>query len=80
MLMRDIAIATKMNACESGWQLLDIIEREAGDAALNHKMKVDDLKLIRELCVQCAVAAHGFDKLWQPLFPGMSEGGTSGRG
>jgi hypothetical protein len=48
--------------------------------SLDHKLKVDELKIIRELCVQCAVAAHGFDKLYVPLFPGFDEGGQGGRG
>jgi hypothetical protein len=80
LLMRDTAMATKAAACEPAWILLDLIEREASGSALNHKLKVDELKIIRELCVQCAVAAHGFDKLYVPLFPGFDEGGQGGRG
>jgi hypothetical protein len=71
LLMRDTAIATKTYACEPAWMLLDLIEREANMSALNHKLKVEELQTIRALCIQCAVAAQGFDKLYVPLFPGF---------
>jgi hypothetical protein len=71
LLMRDTAMATKAAACEPAWMLLDVIEREANHSALNHKLKVEELQVIRDSCVHCAIAAQGFDKLYVPLFPGF---------
>lgn len=80
LLMRDRAMATKPNASESGWALLDIVEREASDAALNHRVGLDDLRELRRLCVQCVMTASGFDMLYQPRLPGLEEGEANARG
>jgi hypothetical protein len=79
LLMRDQAMATKSHACEPAWLLLDIVERQASDIALHHKVSLDDLREIRRLCVSCVMAANGFDMLYQPRLP-LSEGEANGRG
>lgn len=65
LLMRDRAAATKFRASESGWALLDVIEREAGRVALAG-ISLDDLREVRRLCVRCAAIASGFDMLCAP--------------
>lgn len=74
LLARDVAMATKAYACESAWKLLDVIERETSAVALDHHFKPDDLRKVHELVKHCAIAAQGFDKLYQPMFPGISDG------
>jgi hypothetical protein len=73
LLMRDRAIATKPTACESSWALLDVIEREASAAALNHRVKLEDLRELRRLLVMCVCNASSFDTLYQPRLP-LDEG------
>lgn len=79
LLIRDRAMATKPRACEPAWLLLDLVERQASDVAMNHKVNVDDLKEIRRLCLTCVMAASGFDMLYQPLLP-LDEGEADARG
>lgn len=79
LLMRDRAMATKPMACESSWALLDVVEREASDAALNHRVKLDDLRELRRLCVMCVTTASSFDTLYQPRLP-LEEGEANARG
>jgi hypothetical protein len=79
LLMRDRAIATKPIACEAAWALLDIVDREASDAALNQRVKLDDLRELRRLCIQCVMTASGFDMLYQPRLP-LEEGEANVRG
>jgi hypothetical protein len=69
LLMRDRAIATKPIACEPAWNLLDIVEREASESALNHRIKLDDLRELRRLLVMCVCTASSFDTLYQPRLP-----------
>lgn len=71
LLMRDRAIATKQRACEPSWMLLEIVERAASDAALNHRWRLDDLRELRRLCVTCVMTASSFDTLLQPSLPGI---------
>jgi hypothetical protein len=80
LLMRDRAAATKPVACAPAWALLDIVEREASEAALSHRIELDDLREIRRLCVMCVSHASSFDTLYQPRLPGMDEGEANGRG
>lgn len=79
LLMRDRAIATKQRACASSYALLDVVEREASDAALNHRVPLDDLRELRRLCIQCVYISAGFDAMYQPSLPGMDEGEADGR-
>jgi hypothetical protein len=79
LLMRDRAISTKPIACEAAWALLDIVDREASDAALNQRAKLDDLRELRRLCIQCVMTASGFDMLYQPRLP-LEEGEANARG
>jgi hypothetical protein len=74
LLMRDRAIATKNTACESSWELLNIVEREANASALNHRCDIESLREIRRLCIMCVCNASGFDALYQPRLPGTDEG------
>lgn len=75
LMMRDRALATKQTACQSSWELLDIIERESAFAAFR-SMPIDDLREWRRLCVLCVMAASGFDQLYQPKLPGSVEEGS----
>jgi hypothetical protein len=79
LLMRDRAMATKPRACEAAWVLLDVVERQASDVAMNHRVNIDDLREIRRLCVRCVTAASGFDALYQPRLP-LDEGEADARG
>lgn len=79
LLMRDRAMATKNSACEPAWALLDVVERQASDNAMNHRVAVEDLRELRRLCINCVMAASGFDMLWQPRLPGV-EGEADARG
>jgi hypothetical protein len=47
LLMRDRAMATKGVACAPAWALLDVVEQVASESALNHRMKLDDLRELR---------------------------------
>jgi hypothetical protein len=78
LLMRDRAMATKPIACESSWALLDIVEREAAEAALNHRVSIEDLRELRRLCVMCVMNASGFDMLYRPKAPETGEAHTGG--
>lgn len=80
LLMRDRAIATKPRACEPSWALLDLVECEASEAALNHRVKVEDLRELRRLLLNVASAASSFDTLYQPRLPGVVEGEANARG
>lgn len=77
LMMRDRALATKSTACQSSWELLDIVERECAFAAFR-AMPIEDLKEFRRLCVLCVMAASGFDQLYQPRLPGSVEGEADG--
>lgn len=79
LLMRDRAIATKPIACASSWALLDVVEREAAEAALSHRVGLDDLRELRRLCVMCVMNASGFDRIYQPRLP-LEEGEANARG
>lgn len=79
LLMRDRAMATKNSACEPAWLLLDIVERQASDVAMNHRVSLDDLREVRRLCISCVMAASGFDMLYQPRLP-LAEGEADARG
>jgi hypothetical protein len=80
LLMRDRAMATKQIACEPAWHLLDVVEREASSAALDHRITLDDLRELRRLCIMCVCNASSFDTLYQPRLPGLDEGEANGRG
>ena len=71
LLMRDRAIATKnvSTTCEPAWILLNAVEQQAGEHALNFKMKVEDLRELRRLCLNVACAASSFDTLFRPSPP-----------
>lgn len=77
LMMRDRALATKSTACQSSWELLDIVERESAFAAFR-TMPLEDLKEWRRLCVLCVMAASGFDQLYQPRLPGSVEEAENG--
>jgi hypothetical protein len=79
LLMRDRAIATKAVACEAGWALLDVVEREASEVALR-AVPIEDLREFRRLCVRCVMAASGFDALYQPNLPGIERGEANAGG
>lgn len=79
LLMRDRAMATKPRACEAAWILLDLVERQASDVAMNHRVNIDDLREIRRLCIRCVTAASGFDAIYQPRLP-LDEGEADARG
>jgi hypothetical protein len=78
LLMRDRAMATKPIASESGWALLDVVEREAGQIALR-AISLEDLREFRRLCVRCVATASGFDSLYQPALP-LRPGEADARG
>lgn len=80
LLMRDMAVSTKPSACEPAWYLLDIVERQASEAALNHRYKLDDLRQLRYLCLKCVATASDFDMLYQPRLPGIDKGEANARG
>jgi hypothetical protein len=80
LLMRDRAMATKNSACEPAWMLLDLVERQASDNAMNHRVSIEDLRELRRLCLNCVCAASSFDTLYQPRLPGFDEGEANGRG
>jgi hypothetical protein len=73
LLMRDRAMATKPIACEPAWHLLDVVERQASAAAMNHLFKLEDLRELRRLLLNCVCAASSFDTLYQPRLP-LGEG------
>jgi hypothetical protein len=79
LLMRDRAMATKNAACEPAWILLDVVERQASDNAMNHRVSIDDLRELRRLCINCVMAASGFDMLFQPRLP-LSDGEANAGG
>jgi len=79
LLMRDRAMATKRSASEPAWLLLDVVERQASQNAMNHLMQIEDLRELRRLCLNCVMAASGFDMLYQPRLP-LDEGEANGRG
>ena len=66
LLMRDRAMATKRAACEPAWALLDVVERQASDNAMNERVSIEDLRELRRLCINCVMAASGFDMLFHP--------------
>ena len=80
MLIRDRAIATKPISCEPSWLLLDIVEREASAAALNHKLNLEDMRALRRLLIECVCTASNFERLYQPVLPGLEQGEAHGRG
>jgi hypothetical protein len=78
LLMRDRAAATKRIACEPSFALLDVVEREAAETALNERVPIEDLRELRRLCLNCVAAASSFDTLYQSKAPNTE--GTHGRG
>ena len=78
LLMRDRAMATKRDACEPAWHLLDVVEREASEFALERRAEIAVLREVRRLCSQCVAAARDFDTLYQPRLP-LGEGEADGR-
>jgi hypothetical protein len=79
LLMRDRAMATKNNACEPAWMLLDVVERVAAENAMNSRVPVEDLRELRRLCLNCVCAASSFDTLFQPRLP-LGEGEANAGG
>jgi hypothetical protein len=73
LLMRDRAMATKPNACEPSWHLLDVVENVTRETALNPRMDLEQLRELRRLCVMCVCNAASFDTLFQPRLP-LGEG------
>jgi hypothetical protein len=73
LLMRDRAMATKPNACEPSWHLLDVVENVTRETALNPRMDLEQLRELRRLCVMCVCNASSFDTLFQPRLP-LGEG------
>lgn len=71
LLMRDRAMATKEVACQSGYALLEVVEREASGVALNPRCTVEDLREFQRLCIRLVSTAQGFDMLYQPHIPGI---------
>jgi hypothetical protein len=69
LLMRDRAMATKNAACAPSWALLDVVENIASENALNHKLSVEELRTIRQLCLNCVASASSFDALFHPRLP-----------
>lgn len=69
MLLRDRALSTKAHAVDdmsaSAWALLEIIIREADEAALQG-MPLEALTEFRALCMECALLAQRFERLYQP--------------
>ena len=80
LLMRDRAAATKPIACSASWALLDVVEKEAHDAALNERVPLDDLRELRRLCLNCVAAASSFNTLYQPRLPGIDQGEANAGG
>lgn len=73
LLMRDRAMATKRNASEYAWLLLDVVERVGADHAMNHKVDVESLREMRRICLNIVCAASSFDAMYQPRLP-LGEG------
>ena len=63
LLMRDRAVATKPIASETGWHLLDLVERTATRYAF-WPMALADLRELRRLLLNTVCAASGFDGLF----------------
>lgn len=78
LLMRDRAMATKQVASESGWALLDIVEREASVAALHRDIDIPSLREFRRLCLACVMAASGFDLIYQASLPSQKGEANAG--
>ena len=78
LLMRDRAIATKPIASEPGWHLLDIVEKQAGVAALCTSISVEDLRQFRYLCLRCVGTASDFDMLYSAHPAGDGEADAGG--
>jgi hypothetical protein len=73
LLMRDRAMATKANASEYAWTLLDVVERVGADHAMNHRVDVASLREMRRICLNIVCAASSFDAMYQPRLP-LDEG------
>lgn len=74
MLMRDRATAIKDVVCEPAWHLFSVVERVAQDNATNYRIPLAELREIRNLCAQTVMLARGFDRVFQPILPGLDEG------
>jgi hypothetical protein len=79
LLMRDRAMATKANASEYAWALLDVVERVGADHAMNHRVDVESLREMRRICLNIVCAASSFDAMYQPRLP-LDDGEANGRG
>jgi hypothetical protein len=69
LLMRDRAMATKRNASEYAWTLLDVVERVGAEHAMNHRVDVESLREMRRICLNIVCAASSFDAMYQPRLP-----------
>lgn len=79
LLMRDRAMATKSNASEYAWALLDVVERVGAEHAMNHRVDVESLREMRRICLNIVCAASSFDSMYQPRLP-LEDGEADGRG
>lgn len=75
MLMRDRAIATKLIAKDPAWTLLDVVQREASEHAMNWRLGIEDLREIRRLCVMCVCNASSFDTFYRASDEGEANAG-----
>jgi hypothetical protein len=67
LLMRDRAMATKRNASEYAWTLLDVVERVGAEHAMNHRVDVESLREMRRICLNIVCAASSFDAMYRAL-------------
>ena len=78
LLVRDRAIATKFISCEPSYTLLELVEKEAGDAALNHRATIEQLRELRRLIGICVTTASGFEMLCRPRSSNVGEANAGG--
>jgi hypothetical protein len=81
LLMRDRAIATKNTVSAPAWQLLDVVQCETSDNALNWRVDIEGLRELRRLCANCIAAAASFEALYNPkqLAVDKAQGEDNGR-
>lgn len=75
LLMRDRALATMPFASAAAWTLLNVVERQASEAALR-SIAIGELRDIRQLCIQCVTTASSFDALFG-VYRQTEEGGAA---
>lgn len=79
LLMRDRAVSTKQVACSPSWAMLDVVERESGEAALSFNITTDELREIRRICILVIGHAREFDALYCRRFsPSQGEANAKG--